>query len=128
VAEVSLEDGKVRVHRVVCAADAGTVVNPDIIKAQITSAIIFGLSAALDGEISWKDGRVEQGNYDSYKVLRMKEAPTVEVYLVGSKQPPGGVGEPGTPPIAPPVLNALFALTGTRVRKLPIDAAQLKTA
>jgi isoquinoline 1-oxidoreductase beta subunit len=121
VAEVSVSpEGKVKVHRVVCAADCGTVVNPDIVVAQMESAIVFGLSAALSGEITIKDGRVVQGNFDDYPVLRMNEMPVVEVHLVKSTEPPGGVGEPGTPPAAPAVCNAIFAATGKRVRKLPI--------
>jgi isoquinoline 1-oxidoreductase beta subunit len=119
VAEVSLQDGRVRVHRVVCAADAGTVVNPEQVKAQMESAIVYGLSAALYGEITVRDGRVVEGNFDTYPVLRMAECPAIEVHLVASTEPPGGVGEPGTPPIAPAVANALFALTGKRARSLP---------
>ena len=121
VAEVSLgSDGKVRVHRVVCAVDCGMTANPDIIKRQMESAIMFGLSAALYGKITIKDGRVEQSNFHDYPVVRMNEAPQVEVHIVPSSEKPGGVGEPGTPPIAPAVANALFALTGKRIRSLPI--------
>jgi isoquinoline 1-oxidoreductase beta subunit len=121
VAEVSLgNDGKVKVHRVVCAVDCGMTANPDIIKRQMESAIMFGLSAALYGKITIKDGRVEQSNFHDYPVVRMNEAPQVEVHIVSSSEKPGGVGEPGTPPIAPAVANALFALTGKRIRSLPI--------
>ena len=120
VAEVSLEGGKPRVHRVVCAVDCGIVVNPDVVRMQMESGIAYGLSAALFGEITLKEGRVEQGNFDRYQVLRISEMPKVEVYLVPSDAPPTGVGEPGTPPIAPAVANALFQLTGKRVRTLPI--------
>lgn len=120
VAEVSVEGGKVRVHRVVCAVDCGTAVNPGQIEAQMQSAIVYGLSAALYGEITIKKGRVVQSNFFDYPVLRMNEMPVVEVYLVDSQDVPGGVGEPGTPPIAPAVVNAIFAATGTRLRKLPI--------
>ncbi|MGA7800309.1 MAG: molybdopterin cofactor-binding domain-containing protein, partial [Gammaproteobacteria bacterium] len=120
VAEVSVDNGKVRVHRVVCAIDCGTVVNPDTVRAQMESAIVYGLTAALMGEISIKDGRVQQGNFDSYPVLRIEHMPKVEVYIVPSTESPGGVGEPGTPPIAPAVANAVFAATGKPVRKLPI--------
>ncbi|MFO1349774.1 MAG: xanthine dehydrogenase family protein molybdopterin-binding subunit [Gammaproteobacteria bacterium] len=120
VAEVSLEQGKVKVNRVVIAADIGTVVNPDTVKAQMEGAMVYGLSAALYGKITLKDGQVEQSNFHDYPVLRMNEMPKVEVYLVDSKEPPGGVGEPGTPPIAPAVANALFVLTGKRVRSLPL--------
>jgi len=121
VAEVSVSpEGKVKVHRVVCAVDCGTVVNPDIVVAQMESAIVFGISAALSGEITIKDGRVVQANFNDYPVLRMNEMPVVEVHLVKSTEPPGGVGEPGTPPAAPAVCNAVFAATGKRIRKLPI--------
>lgn len=120
VAEVSIEDGKPRVHRVVCAVDCGIAVNPDVVKMQMESCIAYGLSAALFGEITLKEGQVEQGNFDRYRVLRMNEMPKVEVYIVPSTEPPTGVGEPGTPPIAPAVTNAVFALTGKRVRTLPI--------
>ena len=120
VAEVSLVDGKVKVHRVVCAVDCGMTVNPDIVRRQMESAIIFGLSAALYGKITIKDGRVEQSNFHDYPVVRMNETPQVEVHIVPSGEKPGGVGEPGTPPIAPALCNALFALTGKRIRTLPI--------
>jgi isoquinoline 1-oxidoreductase beta subunit len=121
VAEVEVsKDGAVRVRRVVCAVDCGTVVNPDTVRAQIQSAIIFGISAALRGEITLKDGRVEQSNFHDYQVLRMNEAPAVEVYIVNSADPPGGMGEAGTSAIVPAVTNAIFAATGTRVRKLPV--------
>lgn len=120
VAEVSLEDGKPRVHRVVIAADVGTVVNPDTVVAQMESAVVFGLSAALYGKITLKDGKVEQSNFHDYPILRIGEMPKVEVHVVKSAEPPGGVGEPGTPPIAPAVANALFALTGKRIRSLPL--------
>jgi isoquinoline 1-oxidoreductase beta subunit len=127
VAEVEVsKDGAVRVRRVVCAVDCGTVVNPDTIQAQIQSAIIFGITAALYGEITLKDGRVEQTNFDTYQVLRINEAPAIEVHIVQSFEPPGGMGEPGTSAIAPAVTNAVFAATGKRLRKLPIDTAALK--
>ncbi len=119
VAEVSIDNGQIRVHRVVCAIDCGTVINPDTVKAQMESGIIFGLSAALYGAITIKDGRVEQSNFDTYPVVRMDAAPAIEVHIVSSTEKPGGVGEPGTPPIAPAVANAVFALTGKRLRKLP---------
>lgn len=123
VAEVSLEDGKPKVHRVVVAVDCGVVVNPDVVKMQMESCVAYGLSAALFGEITLKEGRVEEGNFDRYRVLRMNEMPKVEVYLVQSSEAPTGVGEPGTPPIAPALTNALFALTGKRVRTLPVRLA-----
>ena len=129
VAEVSVAaDGTPRVHRVVAAVDCGQTVNPLTISRQIEGAIVFGLSAALYGKITFKDGRIEQGNFNDYPVLRMNEMPKVEVHMVASTEAPGGVGEPGTPPIAPAVVNAIFALTGKRLRSLPIDTAQLKRA
>jgi isoquinoline 1-oxidoreductase subunit beta len=127
VAEVEVsKDGAVRVRRVVCAVDCGTVVNPDTVRAQIESAIMFGVTAALYGKITLKDGRVEQTNFDSYQILRMNEAPAVEVHIVQSSEPPGGMGEAGTSAIAPAVTNAIFAATDKRLRKLPIDTAALK--
>jgi isoquinoline 1-oxidoreductase beta subunit len=129
VAEVDVsQDGEVRVRRVVCAVDCGTVVNPDTVEAQVQGAIIFGITAVLYGEITLKRGRVEQSNFDSYQVLRIDEAPVIEVHIVQSSEPPGGMGEPGTSAIAPAVANAIFAATGKRLRKMPIDAAQLKSA
>jgi isoquinoline 1-oxidoreductase beta subunit len=120
VAEVSIERGKVRVHRVVCAVDCGMVVNPDTIAAQMESGIVYGLTAALKGEITVKNGRVEQSNFHDYPMLRMDEMPEVEVHIMPSREAPSGVGEPGTPPIAPAVANAVFAATGRPVRRLPI--------
>jgi isoquinoline 1-oxidoreductase subunit beta len=129
VAEVSVAaDGTPKVHRVVAAVDCGQIVNPEIIKRQIEGAIVYGLSAALYGKITFKDGMVEQGNFHNYPVLRMSEMPKVEVYIMPSTEAPGGIGEPGTPPIAPAVVNALFALTGKRLRALPIDNSQLRRA
>jgi isoquinoline 1-oxidoreductase beta subunit len=124
VAEVSVaKDGKLRVHRVVCAVDCGGTVNPGIVKRQMESAIVFGLSAALYGEITFKDGKVEQSNFHDYSVLRIDEMPKVEVHIVPSTEAPGGVGEPGLPPLAPAVVNAVYAATGKRVRKLPLRLA-----
>jgi len=121
VAEVSVEaDGSVRVPRVVCAVDCGQAVNTGQVEAQMQGGIVFGLSAALYGEITIDKGRVVQGNFDTYPVVRMPEAPAVEVYIVPSSDPQGGAGEPGVPPIAPAVCNAIFAATGKRIRKLPI--------
>jgi len=129
VAEVTVDAaGQIRVHRVVCAIDCGRIVNPDTIKAQMESGIIFGLSAALYGAITLKNGRVEQGNFDSYPLVRMEATPLVEVHIVPSDEPPGGAGEPGVPPIAPAVANALFAATGTRVRSLPLTPEKVKAA
>jgi isoquinoline 1-oxidoreductase subunit beta len=127
VAEVEVaKDGAVRVRRVVCAVDCGIVVNPDTVRAQIQSAVMFGITAALYGEITVKNGRVEQSNFDSYQMLRIDEAPEVEVYIVQSLEPPGGMGEAGTSAIVPAVANAIFAATGKRLRKMPINPAALK--
>ena len=129
IAEVEVsKEGVVRVRRVVCAVDCGTPINPDIIRAQIQGAVMFGVTAALYGEITIKDGRVEQTNFDTYQILRIDEAPAVEVHIVKSSESPGGMGEAGTSAIVPAVTNAIFAATGKRLRKLPIDAAALKQA
>jgi isoquinoline 1-oxidoreductase beta subunit len=121
VAEVSLQDGRPRVHKVWCAVDCGVVVNPEIIRSQIESAVVYGLTAALYGRIRIQGGRVVESNFHDYPILKMSEAPHVEVVLVPSGDAPGGIGEPGLPPIAPAVTNALFALTGQRIRDLPIQ-------
>jgi isoquinoline 1-oxidoreductase beta subunit len=127
VAEVEVsKDGSVRVRRVVCAVDCGTVVNPDTVEAQIQSAVIFGITAALHGQITLKNGRVEQSNFHDYEMLRINEAPAIEVHIVQSFEPPGGMGECGTSAIVPAVTNAIFAATGKRLRRLPIDATALK--
>jgi len=121
VAEVEVsKDGAVRVRRVVCAVDCGTVVNPDTVRAQIQSGIIFGITAALHGEITLKGGRIEQSNFHDYQMLRMNETPAIEVYIVNSAEQPGGMGEAGTSAIPPAVTNAIFAATGKRIRKLPV--------
>jgi isoquinoline 1-oxidoreductase subunit beta len=128
VAEVSVEkSGQPKVHRVVAAVDCGQVVNPEIVKRQCESAVVFGLTAALYGKITFKNGEVEQDNFNSYRILRMDEMPKVEVYIVNSTQHPTGMGEPGLPPLAPAVTAAIFKATGKRIRKLPIDAQVLKT-
>jgi isoquinoline 1-oxidoreductase beta subunit len=127
IAEVEVSrDGTVRVRRVVCSVDCGISINPDTIQAQIQSAVMFGLTAALYGEITLKDGRVEQSNFDSYQILRMNEAPAVEVHIVPSREVPGGMGEAGTSAIVPAVANAIFAATGKRLRRMPVDPAALK--
>lgn len=123
VAEVSVDGGACRVERVVCAADCGTLINPDAVAAQMEGAIVFGLSAALHGEITLRNGAVEQSGFEDYPILRMRDAPEIEVHLVRSRLPPGGVGEPGVPPIAAAVANALFAATGQRIRRLPLRRA-----
>jgi isoquinoline 1-oxidoreductase beta subunit len=116
----------VRVRHVVCAVDCGTVFNPDTVRAQIEGAVLFGVTAALHGEITLKDGRVEQANFDSYLPPRMDEAPAIEVHIVSSREPPGGMGECGTSCVVPAVSNAIFAATGTRLRKMPVDPAALR--
>jgi isoquinoline 1-oxidoreductase subunit beta len=127
IAEVEVSrQGRVHVRRVACAVDCGSIVNPNTVEAQVQGAIVFGISAALFGEITLKNGRVEQANFDTYPVLRMNEAPAIEVYLVQNTEPPGGIGEPGTCGIAPAITNAIFAVTGKRVRKLPVSAEALR--
>jgi isoquinoline 1-oxidoreductase subunit beta len=125
VAEVSVDKGKVRVHKVVCAADCGQVVHPDAAKAQVEGGIAYGLSAALKGAITIKDGRAEQSNFHDFDVLRIDEMPEVEVHFVDSPHPPTGLGEPGLPPIAPALANAIFAATGKRIRRLPLKRTDL---
>lgn len=127
VADVEIaKDGAVRVRRVVCAVDCGIAVNPNTISAQVQSGVMFGITAALHGEITLKNGRVQQANFDSYQILRINEAPAVEVHLVQSGEVPGGMGEAGTSLIVPAVANAIFAATGKRLRKMPVDTASLK--
>jgi isoquinoline 1-oxidoreductase beta subunit len=125
VVEASVEKGAVKVHRVVCAVDCGLVINPDTVRAQMEGGIIFGLTAALKTEITLKDGRVEQSNFHDYQMLRMFESPEIEVHIVPSTENPTGVGEPGVPPVAPALANAIFAVTGKRVRRLPIRESDL---
>jgi isoquinoline 1-oxidoreductase beta subunit len=120
IVEVSIEGDQPRVHRVVCAADVGTVVNPGIVAQQMESAVIFGLGAALYSRIDIKNGVVQQTNFPSYRVVQMAQSPLIETHLVQSSRPPGGVGEVGTPPLAPALANALFILTGKRLRELPL--------
>jgi isoquinoline 1-oxidoreductase subunit beta len=129
VAEVEVsKSGAVRVHRVVCAVDCGTVINPDTVQAQIQSGIIFGATAALYGQVTLKLGRIEQSNFHDYQILRMNEAPTIEVHIVRSSEPPGGMGETGTSAIVPAIANAIFAATGKRLRTMPVDPSALKSA
>jgi len=123
VAEVSVDDNKVRVHRVVCAIDCGICINPEGVRAQMESGIVYGLSAALYGRITLKEGRVQQSNFHDYPVLRLPESPVMEVHIVPSSERSGGAGEPGTPLIAPAVANAIFSLTNRRLRSLPFDLA-----
>jgi len=129
VAEISISpDGVLRVHRVVCAIDCGWNINPDTIKAEMEGGIIYGLTAALHGEITIEKGRVAQSNFDNYRMLLMKDVPEIEVYIVPSTEAPGGIGEASLPLIASAVGNAIFAATGKRIRRLPIRPEDLRTA
>jgi isoquinoline 1-oxidoreductase beta subunit len=125
VAEVSVSKGALRVHRVVCGVDCGPIVNPDTIAAQMQGGVVFGLTAALYGELTFEKGRVQQRNFHDYRILRMNEAPVVETHIVPSTEKMGGIGETAVPPIAPAVANAVFALTGRRIRRLPIRQEDL---
>jgi isoquinoline 1-oxidoreductase beta subunit len=120
VVEIALENGKVRVTRVYCAADCGQQINPDTVVAQIESSVLFGYSALMWGEINLQNGRVRQTNFDNYRVARMNDAPRVDVYVIDSTAPPGGIGEPATALVAPAVCNAIFSATGRRIRSLPL--------
>lgn len=129
VAQVRVENsGGIRIERIVCAVDVGIAVNPDVVRAQIEGGVIFGLSAVLHGRVTVTNGRIEQGNFDSYPVMRMHEAPPIDVHLIASDAEPGGVGEPGTPGAIAAVANAVFAATGHRAYALPLDPSQLKVA
>lgn len=123
VAEVSVTNRSVRVHRVTCAVDCGLAINPDQVVAQMESGIVYGLAAALSGEITIEGGRPVQGNFDTYPVLRFADSPRIDVHIVPSDGPIGGIGEPGTPPIAPAVCGAIFAATGQRIRRLPLSSS-----
>jgi len=127
VAEVSVaNNGQLTVHDVWTVIDAGTTINPDRVTSQMEGAAIFGMSIALHGEITAKDGAVVEGNYDTYPVVRMSEAPdAIHVHIMESTAPPGGVGEPGVPPVAPAIVNAYYAATGKRIRDLPLRKAGL---
>jgi len=129
VAEVSVSDrGEVTVHKVTTVVDCGIAINPDSVVAQIQGGTVFGLSAALFGNITFKDGQVEQANFDTYRVLRINEVPKIETYRIDSEESPGGLGEVSTVTIAPAVVNAIFAATGKRLRTLPVDPALLAKA
>jgi isoquinoline 1-oxidoreductase beta subunit len=129
VAEVTVSKaGEVHVDRVYVVLDTGVVVNPNTVAAQMQSGVIFGLSAVLWGEITLDKGRVQQSNFDDYRVMRIDEAPKIVIEIVKSEADPGGIGEPGTSGLAPAVLNAVYAATGVRLRKTPIDSKQLKEA
>jgi CO/xanthine dehydrogenase Mo-binding subunit len=121
VAEVSVEGGAIRVHRVVCAMDCGVVVNPDQVRAQVEGGVAMGVSAALKEAVHLEDGRVTQGTFADYPILTYPEMPRVEVHVLESAEAPGGVGEPGLMPVAPALANAVFACTGQRLRSLPLQ-------
>jgi isoquinoline 1-oxidoreductase beta subunit len=126
VLEVSIENGWPRVHKATCAVDCGRTINPNTVRAQLEGAVGFALTAALYGEISLRDGRVVQSNFHDYRMLRIHEMPAVDVHVVPSEAPSTGVGEPGVPPVAPALGNALFHLTGKRIRRLPVRAEDLR--
>lgn len=117
-----MQEGQPCAHRVVCAIDCGTVVNPNIVAQQVESSVVFALSAALFGKIDIHDGEVQQTNFNTYRMVQMKQSPEVETHIVPSPLPPAGVGEPAVPPLAAAVANAIFALTGQRKRSLPLVA------
>ena len=128
VVEVSVDKGSISVDRVVIAVDPGFAVAPDGLKAQMESGVIFGLTAALYGEVSIENGRVQQSNFDSYPMVRMADSPVIETHIINSYEPWGGAGEPGTPGIAPALANAIYAATGTRVRELPVSKYEFNVA
>ena len=128
VAEVSIQNGEIRVHKVTVAADLGMMVNPDIVEGQIQSSIVFGMGAGLMQQITVDKGRVQETNYGNYPVVRMNEAPQIDIVLVKSSEKPGGIGEPATAVVVPAIANAVAALTGKRIRTLPMTAAALKSA
>ncbi len=120
VAEIKIENGKAKIEKFFCAVDCGQAVNPEIVRDQMEGGIIFALTAALYGEITLKDGAVEQSNFHDYQILRHNETPAISVHILDSTAPPSGVGEPGTPPAAPALANAIYAATGQRLRQLPL--------
>jgi isoquinoline 1-oxidoreductase beta subunit len=126
VADVTTKEGAIKVDRVVAAVDCGVAVNPDVIRAQVEGGIGYALGAALRNKITLTDGVVDQSNFDSYEPLRISDMPSVEVHIIGSSAPPTGIGEPGVPPVAPAVSNAIFAASGKRLYSLPWDFATLK--
>jgi isoquinoline 1-oxidoreductase beta subunit len=128
IAEISVDGAALKVHKLTCAVDCGQMVNPRIVESQVVGGIVFGLSAALWGDIAIAGGRVQQTNFNSYRVLRGNEMPDVEVHLLSSDAAPGGIGEPSVALVAPALCNAIFAATGTRLRRLPIAGQSLREA
>jgi isoquinoline 1-oxidoreductase beta subunit len=120
VAEISMDDGKLHVHKISGAADLGQMVNPTIVEAQIQGGIVFGLTAALWGDITLEGGQVQERNFDTIRVVRMNESPEIDVEIIASDLPPGGIGEPSVAVVAPAICNAIFAATGQRLQSLPI--------
>ena len=125
MAEISIIGGQLKVHKIVCVVDCGQMVNPRIVESQIEGGIVFGLSAALWGEVTLVGGRVQQTNFNNYRLLRSNELPELDVHLIDSDETPGGIGEAGVPLVAPALCNAIFAATGKRLRTLPIGSQQL---
>jgi isoquinoline 1-oxidoreductase/isoquinoline 1-oxidoreductase beta subunit len=123
IAEVSVENGKIRVHKVTCVLDCGQAVNPDIVRSQLEGGVIYGLTAALYGGLNLEAGAIKESNFHDYPMLRMSESPEIEVVIIDSGTKPTGVGEPGLPPIAPAVANAVYKATGQRLRSLPLQLA-----
>ena len=118
-----MTDGNIHVHKVTCVVDCGLAVNPDIVRAQLEGAVMFALTATLYGQIDLDDGAVVQSNFHNYPILRMNESPAVDVVIINSQTPPTGIGEPGVPPLAPAVANAVYRATGQRLRDLPLKLA-----
>ena len=123
IAEVSVENGQIRVHRVTCVLDCGQAVNPDIVRAQMEGGVVYGLTAALYGGLNLERGAIKESNFHDYPMLRMNESPEIKVVIIDSGTEPTGVGEPGLPPIAPAVANAVYKATGQRLRSLPLQLA-----
>ncbi len=123
IAEVSVDNGSIRVHKVTCVLDCGQAVNPDIVRAQMEGGVVYGLTAALHGALHLEDGAIVESNFHDYPILRMNESPEIDVIIIDSGTEPTGVGEPGLPPIAPAVANAVFKATGQRLRSLPLQLA-----
>jgi isoquinoline 1-oxidoreductase beta subunit len=123
-----MKSGKLAIHRITCAVDCGQVVNPNIVDQQVEGSILFGLTAALWGEITLARGQVEQRNFDNYRMLRLPEAPRIDVHQIASTEAPGGIGEPGTAVVGPALANAIFAATGKRLRSLPVARQGIVTA